>query len=87
MQPQIVYGSYISIYKATFVSVGLDILKILTHVTSFIGPQKSCLQNHMRFVISLNCDLELDITMSTSWKIDVLDDLTPDYHPVLILAG
>ena len=60
MQPQIVYGSYISISKAMFVSVGLDILKILTDVTYFIGPQKSCLQNHMRFVISLNCDLELE---------------------------
>ena len=57
MQPQAVYGSDISLSKATSVNIGLNILKFHIYVTSDLDPRASRLQTQKRFVTSLSCDL------------------------------
>ena len=78
MQPQAVYGSDISLSKATCANLGLNILKVPTYVPSDIYPCKSRRQTQTWFIISLSCDLEPEITIPKFRKIFILADLDPD---------
>ena len=93
MQPQAVSGSDISISNVNsrniFVSADLapDLSADIDHVQvisrvfrepSNIDPHISLLQTQTRFVISLSCDLEPDITKPTSRNILVSSDMAPD---------
>ena len=49
-------------------------------------PHTSRLQTQTRFLTSLSCDIEPDITKPTSRKIVVSSDLAPDLGPVQGIA-
>ena len=93
MQPQEVYGSDLSLSKATScnivfsadlapdLSACIDTVQGIARVfceTSNIGPHTSNLWNKLGFLTSLSCDIEPDITKPTSNKIFVSADLDPD---------
>ena len=51
---------------------------VITYMSSDIDPDTSQLQTQMRFATLLSCDIEPDITITTSRNIVVTDDLAPD---------
>ena len=69
--------SDIYIFNTTGVNIGLNSLKVRTDVPSYIDPRTSNLQMYTRFVTYHSCDLELDITMLTSYKNLISLDLAP----------
>ena len=83
IKPQVVSGLDIYFFEATCVNVGLN---FLTYIPSDLDPQLSHLQTHKRFVASLSCDLEPDITIPTASKIVVLANKPTDLSAVLYLV-
>ena len=78
-QPQAESVSDIYILNSTCVDIFLNTLNVPTDATF----HKSHVQTHTRFIVSLSCDLEHDITMYTLHKFLISDDLAPYLSVIL----
>ena len=74
-QPQAESVSDIYLFNSICVDIGLNTLKVPTNVRYDIDPHTSHVKTHTRFIISLSCDREPDITMYTLNKFLISDDL------------
>ena len=74
-QPQAMSYSDISLSNTTWFNFGLDPIRVTTGVPSNIDPAKSRLQAQIQFFTLLSCNLEPNITIPTSQKIDILADI------------
>ena len=78
IQSQVLSYSDLSCSKLTCFNVGINTLKVHKYDPSDLDPHTSCLQNHTKSVTSLSYDFEPEITMHTSKKIIILNNIDHD---------
>ena len=79
-QPQEVSWSALSLAESTCFNFDLYTIKVTMVVSSDIDPESSSINNQMRFIILISCDLEPDITSKS--KISVISVYRKTSHMI-----